>query len=80
MRLILFLLSILLFPTPQTSTKYSADVAPKEATFTIPVQPRDRWTWRRADTRDNQQEYRMDVTVKNDGKEYTFGVLSLEVS
>jgi len=73
MRLTLILLSILLLLAPQTSTKYSAVVTPKEATFTIPVQPRDQWTWRRADTRDNQQEYKMDVTVMNEGKEYAFG-------
>ena len=69
-----FLLAFLFLftPTQQPST-YTAIVTPKEATFTIPVSQRDRWTWRRADTKDNQQEYRMDVTVKNEGNEYTFG-------
>jgi hypothetical protein len=69
----LLLSVLLLFATNQQPSAYSAVVTPKEATFNIPVQQRDRWTWRRAETRDNQQEYRMDVTVKNDGNEYTFG-------
>lgn len=69
-----FLLSfVLLFTTPQQPSTYTAVVTTKEATFTIPVRQRDRWTWRRPDTKDNQQEYRMDVTVKNEGNEYTFG-------
>jgi hypothetical protein len=37
------------------------------------VPHKDRWSWRLPGTRDNQMEYRMDVTVKNDGREYTFG-------
>jgi hypothetical protein len=69
-----FLLSLLLlFLTTQQPSTYSAVVTSKEATFTIPVRQRDRWTWHRPDTKDNQQEYRMDVTVKNEGNEYTFG-------
>jgi hypothetical protein len=69
-----FLLTLLLlFVTTQQPSIYSAVVTPKEATFTIPVKQRDRWTWHRGDTRDNQEEYRMDVTVKNEGNEYTFG-------
>jgi len=69
-----FLLSfLLLFVTTQQPSTYSAVVTSKEATFTIPVRQRDRWTWHRPDTKDNQQEYRMDVTVKNEGNEYTFG-------
>jgi hypothetical protein len=39
----------------------------------MPIKPRDRWVWCRVDTRDNMMEYRMDVTVKNEGEEYTFG-------
>jgi hypothetical protein len=39
----------------------------------MPVQSRAKWNWRLPTTRDNQQEYRMDVTVKNEGREYTFG-------
>ena|SRR5690349_25011892 len=69
-----FLLPLLiLFVTTQQPSTYSAVVTSKEATFTIPVQPRARWVWRRADTKDNQQEYQMDVKVKNEGNEYTFG-------
>jgi hypothetical protein len=70
-----FLLSfLLLLVSPQQPSTYTAVVTTKEATFTIPVKQRDRWTWHRADTKDNQQEYRMDVTVKNEGNEYTFGL------
>jgi hypothetical protein len=64
---------LLLCGSPQQSSTYTAVVTPKEATFMMPVKQQDRWTWRRADTKDNQQEYRMDVTVKNEGNEYTFG-------
>jgi hypothetical protein len=64
---------VLLFATTQQVSTYTAVVPPREATFTIPITQRDRWTWRRPDTKDNQQEYRMDVTVKNEGNEYTFG-------
>jgi hypothetical protein len=69
----LLLSLLLLFATTQQVSTYTAVVTSREATFTIPVQQRDRWTWRRPDTKDNQQEYRMDVTVKNEGNEYTFG-------
>ena len=68
---LLFLLIIL--PTAQQVSSYKAVVTPREATFTIPVRQRDRWTWRRPDTKDNQQEYQMTVMVKNEGTEYTFG-------
>jgi hypothetical protein len=69
-----FLLSLfLLVSTPQQPSTYTAVVTTKEATFTIPVRQRDRWTWRRPDTRDNQQEYQLTVMVKNEGNEYTFG-------
>ena len=69
---LLLICALLVLPVQARST-YSAVVTPKQATFTIPVTPRDRWTWRRSDTKDNQQEYRMDVTVKNEDREYTFG-------
>ncbi|HEY6247134.1 MAG TPA: hypothetical protein VIX17_24505 [Pyrinomonadaceae bacterium] len=69
-----FLLSLfLVVSTPQQPSTYTAVVTTKEATFTIPVRQRDRWTWRRPDTRDNQQEYQLTVMVKNEGNEYTFG-------
>ena len=73
MALNLLLSFLLLFGTTQQSSTYTAVVTSKEATFTIPVKQRDRWTWRRPDTKVNQQEYKMDVTVKNEGNEYTFG-------
>jgi hypothetical protein len=60
-------------PPAQDVTQFTAVVGKSEASFSLPVQPRDRWSWRQPDTRDNAREYRLDVTVKNDGKEYTFG-------
>jgi hypothetical protein len=64
---------LLLFATTQQVSTYTAVVSPREATFTIPVKQRVRWAWHRPETKDNQQEYRMDVTVENEGNEYTFG-------
>lgn len=54
-------------------TQFSAVVNKDEATFSLPVPSRDRWVWRRKETKPNGQEYRMDVTIKNDDREYTFG-------
>jgi hypothetical protein len=64
---------LLFFFSPQDTNQFSAVVTSSDATFSIPIQPRKRWTWRLPDTAANQQEYRMDVTVKNEGREYTFG-------
>jgi hypothetical protein len=52
---------------------YSAVVRQDEARFTLPAPQRPEWKWRQPETKDNAQEYRMDVTVKNNGTEYTFG-------
>ena len=60
-------------PAAQDSAQFTAVVSKSEASLSLPVQPRDRWRWNQPGTRDNAREYRMDVTVKNDGKEYTFG-------
>lgn len=58
----------------QTSTgPYTAIVKAEEAQFTMPAPQRPEWKWRQPDTKDNTQEYRMDVSVKNGGNEYTFG-------
>lgn len=57
----------------QTDLSYSASVQPGEAVFTMPVPVKPRWSWRRPETADNAQEYRMDVTIKNEGVAYTFG-------
>jgi hypothetical protein len=73
MHLTLLLTSLLLLVPVQKSAPASAVVTPSEATFTMSVKPRDRWTWYREDTADMKQEYRMEVTVKNEGKEYAFG-------
>jgi len=54
-------------------TQFSALVKKDEAVFSLPVPERKRWTWWRKETKANAQEYRMDVTVKNEGREYTFG-------
>ena len=69
-----FLLLILLAIIPvQNADEFTATVTKSEAVFSMPVEPRDRWTWRRPETKPNQREYRMDVTLKNKGNEYTFG-------
>src|SRR6185503_14068028 len=60
-------------PPAQDAAQFTAVVGKSEASFSLPVQPRDRWRWNQPATRDNAREYRMDMTVKNDGKEYTFG-------
>jgi hypothetical protein len=57
----------------QDATQFSAVVTKTEAVFSLPVQSRSRWSWNQPDTADNKQEYRMDVIVKNEGREYTFG-------
>jgi len=54
-------------------SRFSAVVKDNEANFSLPIPTRDRWQWRRKETKANAQEYRFDVTVKNDGREYTFG-------
>lgn len=54
-------------------TQFSAVVKKDEATFSLPVPVRDRWIWRRKETKPNAEEYRMDVTIKNDDGEFTFG-------
>jgi len=69
----LLLCWLILFAQPQQTAGYTALVNSSKGTFTIPVKQRSRWAWRLADTPDNQMEYRMDVTVKNEGIEYTFG-------
>ena len=64
--------------TPRTQAGADADsftavVKSDEARFTLPLPRRRGWKWRRPETGDNTQEYRMDVSVKNGGSEYTFG-------
>lgn len=71
------LLTILLavvFTVPQLNeSQFSAVVKKDEALFSLPIPERDRWVWRLKQTKPNGQEYRMDVTIKNEGREYTFG-------
>jgi hypothetical protein len=57
----------------QDATQFSAVVSKTEAVFSLPLQSRSRWSWNRPETADNKQEYRMDVTIKNEDNVYTFG-------
>ena len=52
---------------------FEATVTPKEARFVLPAPQRKAFAWRQPATADNAQEYRMDVTLKNEGREYHFG-------
>jgi hypothetical protein len=65
--------SVIAINPQQDATQFSAVVTKTEAVFSLPVQSRSRWSWNQPDTADNKQQYRMDVTVKNEGREYTFG-------
>lgn len=60
-------------PPQHDAAQFSAVVSRNEGVFTLPIQPKKSWSWRRPETGDNKQEYRMDVTVKNADKDYTFG-------
>jgi hypothetical protein len=60
-------------PPQQDATQFSAVVSKTEAVFSLPIQSRSRWTWNLLETAANKQEYRMDVTLMNEGREYTFG-------
>ena len=74
MHIVLLICCLLTYSPPaQDATQFTAVVGKSEASLSLPVTPRDRWRWNQPGTRDNAREYRMDVTVKNDGKEYTFG-------
>jgi hypothetical protein len=56
-----------------TLTPFTATVSKNEARFVLPVPVRPEWKWRQPGTRDNMQEYRMDVSVENEGQKYAFG-------
>lgn len=56
-----------------TLTPFTAFVSKKEARFVFPVPVRSEWKWRQPETKDNMQEYRMDVGVENEGRKYSFG-------
>src|SRR6185503_2153380 len=74
MHVVLLICLLLTYAPPaQDDAQYTAVVGKSEASLSLPVQSKDRWSWNQPGTRDNAREYRMDVTVKNDGKEYTFG-------
>lgn len=59
--------------TQTTTGPYTAIVRPEEAQFVMPAPQRPEWKWRQPDIKDNAQEYRMDVGVRNGKNEYTFG-------
>jgi len=71
--LICSLLALSFTPTQQDATQFPAVVSKTEAVFSLPVQSRSRWSWNRRETPNNMREYQMDVTVKNESGEYTFG-------
>lgn len=72
--LLLAIFAITVAATPQLDqSQFSAVVKKDEAIFSLPLPERDRWVWQRKQTKPNAQEYRMDVTIKNDDQEYTFG-------
>ena len=52
---------------------FTAVVKRDEARFTLPVHARAEWRWRLPETAPNAREYRMDVSLLNEGREYTFG-------
>jgi len=65
--------SATLTPSQHDAARFSAVVSKNEGVFTLPIPPKKSWSWRRPETGDNKQEYRMDVTVKSADKDYTFG-------
>lgn len=72
--LLLAILAATAAAAPQLDqSKFSAVVKKDEALFSLPIPERNRWVWRRKETKANAQEYRMDVTIKNEGRDYTFG-------
>ena len=73
MYLLLFIWIFSTLTLQLSASDFSAIVTESNATFTLPVEAKKSWSWLRPETSDNQQEYRMDVTVKNEGKEYAFG-------
>ena len=74
MHIVLLICLLLTYlPPAQDAAQFTAVVGKSEASLSLPVQARDRWSWNQPGTRDNAREYRMDVTLKNEGKEYTFG-------
>jgi hypothetical protein len=58
---------------PIIQEPFTALVTKTEARFVLPIPPRSEWKWRQPATKDNAQEYRLDVSVENDGRKYAFG-------
>ena len=52
---------------------FTALVTKTEAQFVFPLPVRSLWSWRQPATKDNAQEYRINVTVQNDERKYAFG-------
>ena len=60
-------------PAEYGASRFSAIVNPSEAQFSITIPTRPKWSWGLPATKTNGQEYRMDVRIRNEGREYTFG-------
>lgn len=74
MHIVLLICCLLTCSLPaQDGSQFTAVVGKSEASFSLPVQQRARWSWNQPGTRDNAREYQMDMTLKNEDKEYTFG-------
>ena len=58
----------------QAPAHYSATVKGDEARITLPAPQRPSWSWRRRETRDRSREYMFAVNVRNEGREYSFGL------
>ena len=59
--------------TPLVQTPFAAVVKRNEARFVLPIPPKSEWKWRLRETKNNAQEYRLDVSVENGGTKYAFG-------
>ncbi|HEX6648455.1 MAG TPA: hypothetical protein VF075_02910 [Pyrinomonadaceae bacterium] len=74
MHIVLLICCLLTSSLPaQDGSQFTAVVGKSEASFSLPVQQRMLWRWNQPGTPDNAREYRMDMTLKNEGKEYNFG-------
>lgn len=58
----------------QAAGHYSATVKGDEARITLPAPQRPSWSWRRRETRERDREYMFAVNVRNEGREYSFGL------
>jgi hypothetical protein len=68
-------LAFTLVPLLAQSPKSTGTVTATTAEFKIPLQlpANEAWTWNRADTPDNDNEYLWTVTAKSGTAQYSFG-------